>query len=80
MTCSDSGAVVFAEPVEMFANPTSGRRLPHHLSMTMIANILHLSVILGRVSYGDVEVGEVVGRTTVTFGFERPSFPRLEAV
>lgn len=38
MICFDSGTVVFAETLENFANPTSGRRAPHRLSMRMIAN------------------------------------------
>ena len=54
MTRFGSGAVVFAEIVEMFANLTSGRRAPHHLSMKMIANTL--------LSVGTRRVGFVRGR------------------
>lgn len=50
MICFDSGTVVFPETVEMFANPTSGRRAPRHLSMRMIANTL-LSVGTSRASF-----------------------------
>lgn len=50
MICFDGGAVVFAETVEIFANPTSGRRAPHHLSMKMIANTL-LSVGTPRAAF-----------------------------
>lgn len=54
MICFYSGTVVFAETVEISANPTSGRRAPHHLSMRMIANTL--------LSVGTPRVGFVRGR------------------
>ena len=54
MICFGSGTVVFAEPVESFANPTSGRRAPHHLSMRTIANSL--------LSVGTPRAGFVRGR------------------
>lgn len=54
MACFDSRAVVFAETLETFANLTSGRRVPHPLSMRMIANTL--------LSVGTPRAGFVRGR------------------
>lgn len=73
----DSGPGVFAETLEISANPTSVRKALHHLLMRMIANTL-LSVGIPRAGFVRGRRGGVGSRQD-SHHFPSPDEPGLRA-